>query len=136
MGFPACPVCGRESKDELTPLEALDEWLRSTVTANAPAGQLIGVVCLRCVKMFERARVQLQTDAAVYEQGGRILPTPLRLGADDRFTGRGVTMAFLDSGFYGHPDLTTPRNRILAYHSIVPGHKPSLETSDAASWHG
>jgi serine protease AprX len=120
----------------LTPLEALDEWLRSTVTANAPAGQLIGVVCLRCVKMFERARVQLQTDAAVYEQGGRILPTPLRLGADDRFTGRGVTMAFLDSGFYGHPDLTTPRNRILAYHSIVPGHKPSLETSDAASWHG
>ncbi|HKP71511.1 MAG TPA: hypothetical protein VJT82_01155, partial [Pyrinomonadaceae bacterium] len=119
MGFPTCPVCGRESKDELTPLEALDEWLRSLVVANAPAGQLVGVVCKRCVEMFERARTQLQTDAVVFEQGGLVLPTPLRLDADDRFNGRGVTMAFLDSGFYKHPDLTTPDNRILAYHSIV-----------------
>ena len=136
MGFPTCPVCGRESKDELTPLEALDEWLRSLVVANAPAGQLVGVVCKRCVEMFERARTQLQTDAVVFEQGGLVLPTPLRLDADDRFNGRGVTMAFLDSGFYKHPDLTTPDNRILAYHSIVPDHKTSLETSDPASWHG
>lgn len=136
MGLPACPVCGRESKDELTPLEALDEWLRSLIAANAPAGLYVNVVCTRCVAMFERARVQLKTDAAVFEQGGLVLPTPLRLDADDRFTGRGVTIAFLDSGFYKHPDLVTPDNRILAYHSIVPDHKSSLETSDPASWHG
>ncbi len=136
MGFPACPVCGRESKDELRPLEAVDEWLRGLITANAPSGQFVNVVCRRCVELFERARVQLQTDAVVFEQGGRVLPTPLRLDADDRFTGRGVTMAFLDSGFYKHPDLVTPDNRILAYHSIVPDLKTSLETTDPASWHG
>jgi len=136
MGFPTCPVCGRESKDELTPLDALDEWLRALIAANAPAGQFVNVVCKRCVEMFERARVQLKTDAVVFEQGGLVLPTPLRLGADDRFTGRGVTIAFLDSGFYKHPDLTTPDNRILAYHSLVPEPKSSLEMSDGASWHG
>ncbi|HEX8456957.1 MAG TPA: S8 family serine peptidase [Pyrinomonadaceae bacterium] len=136
MGFPTCPVCGRESRDALTPLDALDDWLRSLVAANAPAGQFVNVVCKRCVEMFERARTQLTTDAVVFEQGGLVLPTPLRLDADDRFTGRGVTIAFLDSGFYKHPDLTTPTNRILAYHNIVRKHTSSLELGDAASWHG
>jgi serine protease AprX len=61
------------------------------------------------------------------------------MDADERFTGRGVTIAFLDSGFYPHTDLTEPHNRILAYHSIVDpegDQKMSLETPDAASWHG
>jgi serine protease AprX len=60
------------------------------------------------------------------------------MDADERFTGRGVTMAFLDSGFYAHPDLTQPANRILAYHSIfsTDGDQTSLETNDVASWHG
>ena len=42
------------------------------------------------------------------------LPTPLRLHADPRFAGRGVTLALVDSGFFPHPDLVEPRNRILA----------------------
>ena len=33
-----------------------------------------------------------------------------RLGADERFTGRGVTIAFLDAGFYAHADLTNFRS--------------------------
>jgi serine protease AprX len=40
------------------------------------------------------------------------LPTRLRLHADPRFAGRGVTIALVDSGFYPHPDLVKPRNRI------------------------
>ncbi len=43
------------------------------------------------------------------------LPTPLRLHADPRFQGRGVTLALLDAGFYPHPDLVRPRNRIRAW---------------------
>ena len=42
------------------------------------------------------------------------LPIPLRLHADPRFSGRGVTLALVDSGFFPHPDLVEPRNRILA----------------------
>ena len=66
------------------------------------------------------------------------LPVPLRMDADERYTGRGVTIAFLDSGFYAHKDLTEPKNRIVAYHNIF---SPSddltaLDNSDVASWHG
>jgi serine protease AprX len=43
------------------------------------------------------------------------LPTPLRMRADPRLTGRGTTIAIVDSGFYPHPDLVAPRNRIRAW---------------------
>jgi len=60
------------------------------------------------------------------------------MDADERFTGRGVTIAFLDSGFYAHKDLTKPINRIVAYHNIfnTEDDLSSLQTSDVASWHG
>jgi serine protease AprX len=66
------------------------------------------------------------------------LPVPLRMDADERYTGRGITVAFLDSGFYAHKDLTEPVNRILAYHNIFAPSDDlsSLQTSDVASWHG
>jgi serine protease AprX len=66
------------------------------------------------------------------------LPVPVRMDADERFTGRGVTVAFLDSGFYAHSDLTEPVNRIVAYHNIFSPADDisSLETHDVASWHG
>src|SRR5215203_522148 len=66
------------------------------------------------------------------------LPTPLRLDADERFRGRDVTIAFLDSGFYAHKDLTEPNNRIVAYHSIFAAEDDPafLQTPDVASWHG
>jgi len=44
-----------------------------------------------------------------------VLPTPLRLHADPRYTGAGVTIAFVDSGFFPHPDLVEPINRIRAW---------------------
>ncbi|HEY9285738.1 MAG TPA: S8 family serine peptidase [Pyrinomonadaceae bacterium] len=135
-GFPACPVCGRESKEGLGSLVSLPASLQEIISANAPAGNVLAVVCPRCVELFARAQRALEEDAAVFDQGGRVLPTPLRLDADHRFTGRGTTIAFLDSGFYAHPDLTTPESRILAYHNIVPGGQSTLETTDAASWHG
>ena len=135
-GKPVCHVCGRESADGLVPFASLSGELQPIVAANAPSASLVAEVCPRCVQLFERALLQIKLDAAIFEQGGRVLPTPLRLDADERFTGRGVTIAFLDSGFYAHPDLTTPESRILAYHNIVPGEKSTLETTDPASWHG
>lgn len=42
-----------------------------------------------------------------------VIPTALRLQADAERTGRGVTIALIDSGFYPHPDLTEPVNRIV-----------------------
>ena len=137
-GRPVCPVCGRESPDGLVSIEAISDDLKIMVAANSPSGALVAEICPRCIELFQRARFQLASDAAIFEQGGHVLSTPLRMDADERFTGRGVTIAFLDSGFYQHPDLTKPTNRILAYHSIVAaeGDKTTLETPDPASWHG
>src|ERR1043165_149886 len=135
-GQPLCPLCGREAGDGLISFDNLSENLKVIIKANAPLNA--GEVCRRCVEMFERALVQLKEDDVIFEQGGHVLSTPLRMDADERFTGRGITIAFLDSAFYPHPDLTKPRNRILAYHSIAAAEddQTSLETPDPSSWHG
>ena len=77
-------------------------------------------------------------ETAPSTQLDQALPTPLRMDADERFTGRGITIAFLDSGFYAHKDLLEPVNRILAYHSIfsIEADPTLLQTPDVASWHG
>jgi serine protease AprX len=132
----ACPVCGRAVQGELFSLAVLPESLQSVITQNAATDG--DEVCGRCIELFDRAQRQIESHATVFEQNDFVLPTPLRMDADQRFTGRGMTIAFLDSGFYAHPDLTTPTNRILAYHSIFAeeGDQTSLETNDVASWHG
>ena len=58
---------------------------------------IASVLVLHWTADLPGALVQLRQDAAVFEQDGGVLPTPLRLGADPRFTGRGVTIAFLES---------------------------------------
>ncbi|MEP6920662.1 MAG: S8 family serine peptidase [bacterium] len=67
-----------------------------------------------------------------------VIPTHLRLDADARYTGKGVSIAFLDSGFYPHPDLLKPTNRIVAYHDLA-GERRFLDQDDSSEswqWHG
>ena len=133
-----CPVCSRSAHDEFVALSSLSEDLQKLIRANAPGATDFQQVCGRCAGLFERAKDQIIKDAAVQKDGSHVLSTPLRLDADDRFTGRGVTIAFLDSGFYPHVDLTTPENRILAYRNLLDkdGDMSSLLQPDVASWHG
>ena len=133
-----CDVCGRKGQDRSIPFPELHEDLRSIVKANASAVGQLAQICPHCVELFSRAKSQLDSHAKIFEQTSYVLPTPLRMGADQRFTGRGVTIAFLDSGFFRHDDLTRPANRIVGYHSIFDADKDqtSLETTDVASWHG
>lgn len=67
-----------------------------------------------------------------------VLSTAERFGDDGRLRGRGVTIAFLDSGFHPHPDIAEPAGRIRAYHDV---HDPDgmLEADGepaADCWHG
>ncbi|HKP12685.1 MAG TPA: S8 family serine peptidase [Blastocatellia bacterium] len=66
-----------------------------------------------------------------------VLPVAARLDADTHLTGKGVTLAFIDSGFYPHPDLTRPHDRILAFVDIT---DPRATLSDGRpnswDWHG
>lgn len=137
-GESVCPVCSRECSGEFVPTSNLDDDVRMLLVANAPDRSEFDEVCERCVRIFSRAKDQIIMDAAVQKDGSHVLSTPLRLDADERFTGKGVTIAFLDSGFYPHVDLTSPRNRILAYRSLLDGDGKldTLFQPDVASWHG
>ena len=137
-GEKVCPVCSREVQYEFIPLIAMPEDLQALIRANTPDTQSFQAVCARCVRLFEHAKEQILRDAAVNKDGSFVLSTPLRLDSVEGFTGKNVTIAFLDSGFYPHVDLTTPKNRILAYQNMnaTDGEVASLFQPDVASWHG
>jgi serine protease AprX len=69
--------------------------------------------------------------------------------ADPRLSGKGVTLALVDSAFHPHPDLTRPRNRIRAWvDASTPGVQalhfapdaeprwPGWDAARPARWHG
>ena len=78
------------------------------------------------------------------------ISTPQRLGADERFRGKGRTLALVDAAFFPHPDLARPTNRILAWVDArredvtarwftaddVPVWPELPEDSRGAEWHG
>jgi serine protease AprX len=132
-----CHLCGRVNEQRI-PLGEIHADIKGLFKANADVAGNLTHVCANCLELFIRAKAQIDSHHVVFEQTDHVLPTPLRMDADERFTGRGVTIAFLDSGFFAHADLTKPTNRIVAYHSIFDGQddRTSLETADVASWHG
>ncbi len=130
-----CDVCSRDAHGKFVLLSRLADDLAKLIHANAPGASDCEEVCSRCARLFERAKEQIIKDAAVQKDGSHVLSTPLRLDADERFTGKGVTIAFLDSGFYPHVDL---KNRIVAYRNLLDreGDTHSFFEPDVASWHG
>jgi serine protease AprX len=68
----------------------------------------------------------------------RILPVAERVGVDERYAGRGVTIAFLDAGFFAHPDLMIPRTRIRAFYNVLNGDHgvERLTEPNPSAWHG
>jgi serine protease AprX len=139
--MPSCPMCGAPSDaDALVetmwlPADAIarlgDEhpaWRREDGGCPACVQEaLLGVLLHHGHNAFH-AGVQsvwpLDAEAAY-----GAIPTPLRLHADPRFTGRGVTVAFVDAGFYPHPDLVQPGNRIRAW---ADASEPAIESKEFA----
>ncbi|PYQ24642.1 MAG: serine protease [Acidobacteria bacterium] len=131
-----CPLCRRDvAVGELLTGPELDADLGALIAANTPGWTPAGGACRECVRRFATARDELGRHGV---SSGAILPTPLRLAAPDRYRGRGVTVAFLDSGFYAHPDLVEPEDRILAYVDVTRTRRRAqdLRRPDESSWHG
>lgn len=64
-----------------------------------------------------------------------VIPTAEKLRASSDFSGRGVTIAFLDSGFYPHADIA---GRIIAFHDVT-GEEGSMDEARSPKghhWHG
>jgi serine protease AprX len=134
-----CPVCRREvDLNRISGSSAVPESLHPLLTVNMHSWEPGKQICGDCIRRYSELHDDLTTAFPHFaEQELKVVPTPMRLDAPDEFRGRGATIAFLDSGFYAHPDLIRPRNRILKYVNLVERAKQSdLTTSQASSWHG
>lgn len=122
-----CPLCGKAvPAGVLTESDWIyrDLWkylLRKTRQKKAPPGACAACVqeALLLVRLKHGEEALQESIQTVWpldaEAAFGAVPTPLRMHADPRYTGKGVTIAFLDSGFYPHLDLTRPENRIRAW---------------------
>lgn len=122
-----CPLCARP---EL--IESLSEawWLEPEVvrylSQQNPGWRLADGACPACLQEALLHVLLSQGDAMLHQQMQHLwpldaraafgaIPTPLRMHADPRFTGKGITIAIIDEGFYPHPDFVQPSNRIYAW---------------------
>jgi serine protease AprX len=134
-----CPVCSRElNREMITSPDAIDESLHPLLAVNMHRWEPGKEICIDCIRRYSRLHDELSAAFPNFaEQELKVLPTPMRLDAPDELRGRGVTIAFLDSGFYAHPDLAQPHNRIVKYANLVERAKPAdLTTPQISSWHG
>lgn len=145
-----CPICHREVRRALFEKHwTLDKRVVSLLRQQNPAWQRVMGACPTCVHAavkqigLTRATVDVPSSLAehpIYGQGEpQALPIGVRLRANPHYAGRGITIASLDSGFYPHPDLTRPNNRILecvdaTTSDIVVG--ADFSTPALTSWHG
>lgn len=142
-----CPLCG-DKVDKLLYRYHIDneKVVVEKIKSHNPGWAEHDGLCGRCVDYYHTEVVMQQR--VLPEVGPYfpvkspddfiILPVPLRLDADARFTGKGVTICFIDSGFYPHPDLTSGRNRIKAMIDITEqrrGKNYFLKPNNNA-WHG
>jgi serine protease AprX len=68
-----------------------------------------------------------------------LIPAYRHLEASPQYSGQGVTLAFLDSGFYPHPDLTQLDNRILCHVDATSAEaieNTRFNQPHITSWHG
>lgn len=156
-----CPLCGRHTRPaHLRQAGWAPPAIAQKLQAWHPHWQRADGACPACVQQALLHTLLEEGDAALHdgiqaawpldaEAAFGALPIPLRMHADPRFTGAGVTIAVVDSAFYPHPDLLQPHNRIRAWvdaseaqvHTLdfaadqVPAW-PGWSQGMASQWHG
>jgi len=86
--------------------------------------------------MLDAINFQTEKHAHTHAQNRfAVIPTDKKLNADARFTGKGVCIAFLDSGFYPHVDFA---DRVIAFHDVAGEEKSfhSIHEPRTFHWHG
>ncbi len=138
-----CPICGVIHKKLMHHfVPSLESDVIATVQKDFPNWQTTDGICNRCYDEFEGiTHYQYQCHEKPVEDyklkflDFYILPIGTRLNADTEFTGKDVTICFIDSGFYVHPDI---ENRIKKIVDITDESKdPSyFQTPHDNAWHG
>jgi serine protease AprX len=136
--FVPCPVCRREvPPEELRRGDRVSHDVRALAEPNVPGWSVGDGLCGECEQRFVAAAAYLREHGRDPRAGG-ILPTAVRLGARDQYRGRGVTIAFLDAGFFAHPDLVQPEDRIVRYTDVAHGRhgREHIDRPSHEGWHG
>lgn len=150
-----CPLCSRSATEqELNEAGWHEKDVIARISRAHPEWRLADGACPACVQQALLEILLEKGEPALRDSVQRVwpidpgdvygaLPTPLRMRADAHFTGRGVTLAMIDSGFYPHPDLVSPRNRIRAWVNVCTGEVleaptkwPGSEHPAPEQWHG
>ena len=142
-----CPLCGDKVEKLLYRYHISSEKVVvEKIKLHNPAWTENDGACSRCIDYYHsevvREQRMLPEVGPFYPVKSAddfiILPTPLRLDADARFTGKGVTICFIDSGFYLHPDLITHKNRIKKIIDITNDKqsKKYFTLPHNEAWHG
>ncbi|MFT4751639.1 MAG: serine protease AprX [Paraglaciecola sp.] len=138
-----CPICCKDHGPLIRNFNSsTDLSLVETLTSQNENWQSAAGACTRCVDHAQldqwRANAGPQdpfTDMNPDEYP--ILSIPRRLAAHSGYTGKGVTICFIDSGFNLHPDLTQPENRILKVFDVrYPEQGLSWDPTHPHNWHG
>jgi serine protease AprX len=115
-----CPLCGTRYDSRMLALgHEVQPALVRLIQSHHAAWNATQGVCPRCLLHFvallqsQRSTHSLQASTTppttfpyYHPAEENILPQSIRLPAHGGFDGTGVTVAFLDSGYYPHPDLT------------------------------
>ena len=157
----ACAVCGTPTpRDELAESGWVSPETAERLAERRAGWQRADGACAACVQdallsllreKGERVLGRVIQDVWPLDAEAAFgaLPTPLRMRSDPRFTGRGVTIAMVDAGFFPHADLVRPANRIRAVVDAGTG-QPMVErfapnvapkwagwsADDGSRWHG
>jgi serine protease AprX len=157
----ACALCGRTTPSNvLAEAGYVPEEVKEELRRHKDGWRRQDGACPACVQEALLTTLLERGEDALHAEVQRVwpldaeaafgaLPTPLRLHADPRMKGRGVTVALADAAFYPHPDLMRPRNRIRAWvdagqepvqvRRFGRGHQPSWpgwDAKDPGQWHG
>jgi serine protease AprX len=145
-----CPLCN-DAVDKLLYRFHIDDERNviEKIKEQNPAWTENDGVCARCVDYYHTEIVMSQRILPAIgphfpvksADDFVILPTPLRVDAHPRYTGKGVTICFIDSGFYPHADLIATRNRVKVMVDITSSPKVSSTGVPVAigiegAWHG
>jgi serine protease AprX len=142
-----CPLCGDAVNKLLYRFHIENEKLvLEKIKHSNPGWTEHDGICSRCVDYYHTEIVMRQRmlpEIGPYfpvksPDDFIILPTPLRLDADAKFTGKGVTICFIDSGFYLHNDLIKPTSRVKKIIDITGETRDETYFTQphASSWHG
>ena len=142
-----CPLCNDTVEELVYNFHINSERVViDKIKSNNPTWAEQDGICSRCIDYYN---IEIIRDQKLLPEIGPffsvksaddfvILPTALRVDANPKYTGKGITICFIDSGFYLHPDLVKNTNRIKKIVDITKPRTAAKYFSQPhnESWHG